>query len=142
MKKRYWAIVAIAGISALVALSPDPPSSADAEAPADLFPARPGYVSSETVDFTWPLSVEEGVLSCEPPSAVVFETRDGTRYAVNGMAESHAERLRLEDIEPIWMEDPTFLEETGYTREELAEAGMSVPRIPLELINVGLELCE
>lgn len=71
----------------------------------------------------WPLTVDEGILSCERGSAVVFTT-DGRRYAVNGTAMT----LNLgADLDPIWAPDP---------------AGVT-PKMNIgPLIGDGLELCD
>jgi hypothetical protein len=59
-----------------------------------------GYVSRAEFGDKWPLTVEEGVLRCDPRGAlgaVLFET-GGRRYAVNGTAKSLGHR----PIDPIW----------------------------------------
>lgn len=68
-----------------------------------------GSVSSDAVTMTrsdlgagWPLTVEEGVVSCEGGGEVYF-TAEGTTYAVNGLAQGNSD---LPDIDAIWADDP------------------------------------
>lgn len=60
----------------------------------------PGYVTRSMLGDAWPLTVEEGVLRCEPPGAIIFET-GGVDYGVNGLAADFA------DLDPIWAADPS-----------------------------------
>lgn len=77
-------------------------------------------VSAADFGENWPLTVEEGILRCEPPGAVVFST-GGKDYAVNGMAATQG----YDDIDPIWADgEVTPKENIG------------------PLINAGLALCE
>lgn len=70
----------------------------------------------------WPLTVDSGLLRCEPPGAVVFTAPNGTEYAVNGLAESQG----FADIDPIWAANPEPL----------------IPKMDISpLISAGLELC-
>ena len=52
----------------------------------------------------WPLTVEAGVVSCEPPYSVIFMDPEGTRYAVNGQAMTSYPELPR--IDRIWAPDP------------------------------------
>jgi hypothetical protein len=54
----------------------------------------------------WPLTVEEGTLSCSGPGAVTFTTDDGTTYWVNGTAGGMADEKGWLDIKPIWAKNP------------------------------------
>lgn len=34
----------------------------------------------------WPLTVDKGTLSCEPPTHIIFTTAEGKKFGVNGSA--------------------------------------------------------
>jgi hypothetical protein len=71
----------------------------------------------------WPLTVDAGTLRCETGRAVVFQTPDGTKYALNGIASANP---KYKDLEPIWATDPSGL----------------TPKMDIgPLIQAGLALC-
>jgi hypothetical protein len=74
----------------------------------------------------WPLTVDEGILSCTGAKGlgvVTFEAK-GTRYAVNGVAMS---QKKYADIGKIWAPDPSGI----------------VPKKNLgPLLERGLKLCK
>jgi hypothetical protein len=80
-------------------------------------------ISASEVSDEWPLTVDSGTLSCEPPSSVTFTTPDGTTYAVNGTAQTLSV---APDIDPIWKDDP-----------DVPGAKINIG----ELIDRGLALC-
>jgi Protein of unknown function (DUF2511) len=81
-----------------------------------------GAVSRAQYGDAWPLTVESGVLRCEPGQAVVFRAPDGSDYGVNGPSLDDS----YHHIEAIWAADPT---------------GVS-PKLSLgPLIQAGLALC-
>ncbi|HEX2296249.1 MAG TPA: DUF2511 domain-containing protein [Actinomycetota bacterium] len=71
----------------------------------------------------WPLTVDEGIVSCEGAGEVYFEA-EGTTYAVNGLALG---RYRGPQIDRIWAADPEI-------------KGLKIDIGPI--IDTGLELCE
>ena len=54
----------------------------------------------------WPLTVDEGTLSCNS-DAVTFTSDDGTTYWVNGTAGDMADEHGWKDIHPNWAASPT-----------------------------------
>ena len=72
---------------------------------------------------TWPLTVDEGVLACEPGSRITF-TADGTTYSVNGLAKGDG---RWTDIDPIWADDGS---------------GLGLKIDISDLVQAGLDLCD
>jgi hypothetical protein len=80
-------------------------------------------VSRATYGDGWPFTVASGILSCHPGQAVVFETSDGTVYALNGVATADPQ---FHDLEPIWLDDPSGV----------------APKLSIgPLIETGLALC-
>lgn len=71
----------------------------------------PGYVSRAELGDKWPLTVDEGLLTCDKKGAlrviVFFEGKDGRgrMYAVNGAARTHFKNVEME-IGPIWKPQP------------------------------------
>jgi len=94
-----------------------------------------GVVTREQFEergLTWPLTVDEGELSCEAEAITI--TVDGTVYAVNGLAEARG----AQPIDPVWADDTELAKEI----EEAGGDGSFVPKIPItDLIAVGQELC-
>lgn len=75
----------------------------------------------------WPLTVDEGVVSCEGISeglGEIYFTAEGTKYAVNGLAQGASEGP---DIDVIWADNPEM-------------EGLKINIGPI--IDRGLELCE
>lgn len=70
----------------------------------------------------WPLTVDQGKLRCESPSAVVFTAPDGSEYAINGAASTQG----YAEIDPIWRNNP-----------DISEAKVNIG----PLIDDGLALC-
>ena len=70
----------------------------------------------------WPLTVDEGIVSCEGAGEVYFEA-EGTTYAVNGLALG---RDNAPEIDRIWAPDPQI-------------KGLKIDIGPI--IDTGLELC-
>lgn len=64
------------------------------------------HVSQADYGDEWPLTVSEGYVYSEG-TAAYFETPDGTRYALNGIAKGRGGR----DIWSIQRDDPKFPEE-------------------------------
>jgi hypothetical protein len=89
-----------------------------------------GHVERSEFGDPWPLTVEAGDLSCEPPGAVFF-TVGGVRYSVNGLAK--ARRFNARDIEPIWARDEELIRTTKGTADFRKSIG--------PLIERGRELC-
>lgn len=93
--------------------------------------STPSFAESEKVSKSmfgkaWPLTVDEGVLSCTGSKglgAVTFEAK-GTRYAVNGVAVS---QKKYADIGKIWAPDP---------------AGIVPKKSMGPLLERGLKLCK
>lgn len=56
----------------------------------------PGYVSRATMGEDWPLTIEQGVLSCSMPGRVIVLIADGATYAVNAPAREGTNR------QPAW----------------------------------------
>lgn len=55
----------------------------------------------------WPLTVNGGVLVCEPvgqAQAITIE-HAGKRYAINGIASGHAQRRGWVAVQPIWADN-------------------------------------
>lgn len=84
----------------------------------------PGYVSRETMGDDWPLSIDEGILTCTDKREVILIASSGT-YAVNGTARTVMEARRWKDIRDITL--PGAVE--GLTKD----VG--------PLLDVGLALC-
>lgn len=69
-----------------------------------------GFVSRasfEAAGKKWPLSVDGGFVGCTGTGARWFETRDGRRFGLNGLASS---KNGYQDIKPIWLENTEFNE--------------------------------
>ncbi|MCG5264097.1 YebY family protein [Acinetobacter pittii] len=45
-------------------------------------------VSADQYKDKWPLVVNKGTLTCEPPSRIVFTDPEGNKYGVNGSAQN------------------------------------------------------
>lgn len=83
--------------------------------------ARERAVTSADFD-VWPLTVDDGVLRCDPGRAVVFEVGDKV-YALNGIATADP---KYEALDPIWAADPTG----------------NAPKMDIgPLVDAGLALC-
>lgn len=85
---------------------------------------EPGYVSHAMLGDAWPLTVEDGVLSCTTASGgeAVFFGSGGVIYTVNGWAQTYYPDLP--EIDPIWA------------------AGQYAPKMDISpLIELGLDLC-
>ncbi len=67
--------------------------------------------TAETAE-PWPLTVDEGVLSCfrvAGVEALFITTDDGRTWALNGVARSYAGKYGAEStLNPIWRKDPEF----------------------------------
>lgn len=83
-------------------------------------------VSSTSVSYEWPLTVESGELECLRGSAVVFHG-GGNTWAVNGAAQARD----YPEIDPIWRDHP---DPPGGVE------GLKVSIGPL--LDHGLTLCE
>lgn len=81
----------------------------------------PGYVSRATMGSEWPLTIEQGVLSCIMPGKAIILIADGATYAVNSPAREGSNRL------PSWKDIMDVRE---------GEKDLS------PLIDEGLELCK
>lgn len=81
-----------------------------------------GFVSREAFGADWPLTVDSGILRCEPPQLVVIDT-GGTTYAVNGSAKG---TKRWADADTITAPHPSIV-------------GGRMDVAPL--ISRGLDLC-
>lgn len=53
---------------------------------------------------TWPLTVDRGQVDCEQGMLLTFTAPDGTRYGINGTAQS---KLGLPPIDAIWARQTT-----------------------------------
>lgn len=98
--------------------------------PALVF-AESTMVSSSDMKEKWPLSVESGMLRCEPLPAMpkaqlVTFTSNGKIYAVNGTASGHAKKNGWRQIDEIWKDNPEI-------------SGLKINIGPL--IDRGLALC-
>lgn len=98
-----------------------PTADVMATAKADL----PGYVSRATMGDDWPLSIEEGILTCTEQREVILIAQSDT-YAVNGIARTVMEERRWKDINDVTL--PGAVE--GLTKD----IG--------PLLDVGLALCK
>jgi len=83
----------------------------------------PGYVSRAELGRKWPLTVDDGTLSCDA-DAVVFTAPDGDEYGVNGTALTAG----YDRIDPIWAPDKAL--------------GMGLKKDIGPLIDRGLALCD
>lgn len=83
-------------------------------------------VTQTVLGDAWPLTVEQGALSCEGVAWVLF-TSNGQVYAVNGTARGHAKSRGWLDVASIWRADPQ-------------SPGLKVSMTPL--IERGLALCQ
>lgn len=82
-----------------------------------------GYMRAEDYGDAWPLTVPDGIVSCEPVSRVLF-TSGGKVYAINGTAMSQNKWLDIRDT--IWRDNPTGL----------------TPKVDINpVIELGLSLC-
>jgi hypothetical protein len=75
----------------------------------------------------WPLTVDRGELSCNGSGGVgevVFTSKDGTEYSVNGLAKGTG---KYTDIMDIWADDPSV-------------SGLKIDMGPLT--EKGLSLCK
>lgn len=66
----------------------------------------------------WPLTVEKGTLSCEPPTRIIFTTEDGKKFGVNGTAANdHTSILEIaketENLGVKFKMDASFLIDEG-----------------------------
>lgn len=113
------ATVLIAAATLTACGSSDP----DAEAAEPQPPPNEAAVTQDQYGDAWPLTVDEGVLRCDPVDQVIFTGPDGNEWQVNGAAASAG----YDDIEPIWADNPSI-------------DGAKVNISPL--IDDGLELCE
>lgn len=64
----------------------------------------PGHVTRAEFGDRWPLTVDDGTLSCQF-NAVIF-TREGVTYAVNGVAQQMRADRKWHDITEIWADNP------------------------------------
>jgi hypothetical protein len=84
------------------------PSAKRDEDPYAKLRGEPGFLSRADFGKRWPLTVEAGVVSCEPHSgglgSVIFMDPEGKRYAVNGTAMAHYPQLP--EIDRIWAPNP------------------------------------
>jgi hypothetical protein len=110
-------------------IAPPVPTLTAIASPQGTVAPPPGYVSATEFGASWPLTVEDGFLSCAPPGVVLFAAPSGQRYPVNGLAISRFPDLP--DIKEIWALNPD---------PALANAGLRISIGPL--IDRGLELCE
>ncbi len=97
------------------------PTQEPVDVPEDL-QDDPGLLVSTDFGDEWPLKVPYGVVTCED-GAVIFRAPDGTRYAVNGTAQT---RTTLPDFDSIW------------------KANSDVKGLKMDIgpvIDRGLELC-
>jgi hypothetical protein len=85
-------------------------------------------MSAELLGAAWPFSVPYGTVYCVD-NAVLFAGPDGTRYGINGFAQSLYPDLP--PVEDIWLFDPD---------PAMANAGFRVDIGPI--IDRGLELCD
>jgi hypothetical protein len=97
-------------------------TSSAAPAPAATRPR--GYVSRAEFGAPWPLTVEDGVLSCVNGSAVIF-AHGGMTYAVNGRAKG---LKRYASIEPIWQTLDSPLSPMRVNIGPLIERGLTLCR--------------
>ena len=65
-------------------------------------PAHAETITSAEYGERWPFTVNEGLLKCWPPRAVVFQTSEGT-YNINAAATSHYKKNKA--IEELWKPD-------------------------------------
>lgn len=86
---------------------------------------KPNTIKLKEADYKeWPLTVSEGVLSCEKPLRVVFTTPSGEKYGLNGPAIIKYPNIHEISKDVIW--------DHGHNTK------MSSP----EFIKIGLELCD
>lgn len=80
-------------------------------------------VSADQYMDRWPLLVNKGTLTCEPPQRIVFTDPEGNKYGVNGSAQN--------DYKTIF--DIT---------KEAEKLGVKFKMNVTPLIEAGLKLCE
>lgn len=86
---------------------------------------NPNTIKLKEADYKeWPLTVSEGVLSCEKPLRVIFTTSDGKKYGLNGPA-----IIKYPNIHEI---------SKDVIRLDKYKTKMSSS----EFIKMGLELCD
>ena len=112
-----------------------------ASTPATAPSSHTAVVSAATwTDGEWPLTIEEGTLSCQGAGAVFITDRKGRVWPVNGMASAWRDRFDAQpDLEPIWREDEKLMETFP---EALRNSDLTL-RIDIgPLIKRGLSLCD
>lgn len=72
--------------------------------------AASAKISKADLEFDWPLTVDAGVLTCEPLPGnaklqLVTFTTNGKTYALNGIAKGHVKSRGWGEIGPIWKEN-------------------------------------
>lgn len=62
-------------------------------------------ITKEELGNKWPFSIEKGYVYKTDANHLIFETEDGTKYAVNGMARNwlKSSKYNYKDIEEIWL---------------------------------------
>ncbi|WP_373541753.1 DUF2511 domain-containing protein [Chamaesiphon sp.] len=90
-------------------------------------PANRKEIDSAMFKEKWMLTVNRGTITCEPPSALVFIAPDGTKYGINGTADT----MGYADIRSIWIDDPN---------PEFKKIGTKMSIAPL--MNEARKLCK
>lgn len=87
---------AVAPAAVPITLSPAPTEEIPSPTPDPMTAAMadlPGYVSRATLGDEWPLTIEQGILSCIMPGRAIILIADGGTYAVNAPAREGTNRL-------------------------------------------------
>lgn len=84
-------------------------------------------ISADDFGDTWPFTFEEGYVACHAGNAVtVMDAESGRMYPLNGAAMGKANALGLDDLGPVWRDNP-----------EISGTKVSVGPV----IEKGLTLC-
>ena len=116
-----------------------------ASTPAPAPSSHTAIVSAATwTDGEWPLTIEEGTLSCQGAGAIFITDRKGRVWPVNGMASAWRDRFDAQpDLAPIWREDEKLMETFPEAVRDTFRDSDSTLRINIgPLIKRGLSLCD
>lgn len=113
--------------AATASTTTEPP--AEPADPLEAIRDEEGFVSEDTFDEEWPLTVPGGVVACEETEAggidldlVTFTDVDGNEYAVNGSAGAQTDAPPIDDI---WADDPD-IDGLKISIGPLIDAGLAV----------------
>lgn len=129
--KKWW-FLAIVGLILLIMLLPKgegTPQTADSTQqtkPSSIF-RREGdkiYVDADIWGKDYPLSVRNGILTCE--EGAVFFTSGTKKYGVNGVGKTRARQNGMNSIDEIWLDKKDGLPSEKADLGDLLEQGKSL----------------